>query len=97
MGFPVAKSYLIKRKPRYNFNKSLSKVLLLGMTIISSKEAVCKCSSEQLFRKILLKSQENNCDKFLFNKIAGCDLTKRVLHHSFFWIIFLNFSRVALF
>ena len=48
----LVKGYLIKSKPKYNFNKWLSKnnfqFFYLGMTIIPSKAAVCKCSSGQL-------------------------------------------------
>ena len=35
-------------------------------------------------------TQKNNCDGVLINKVAGCHLTKKELHHSIFWMNFVK-------
>ena len=55
--------------------------------LISSKGTVNKCSTDQLFiGKITVM------DIFCSN-VACCDLNKKGLHHSFFWLNFVKFFR----
>ena len=75
--------------------KILSSFFIMYDSFICSKATVHKYFREQLFWKILLC--KNNWDGVLFKKTGDCDLTKKVLHHSFFGMNFVKFFQINCF